>query len=515
MLNEIIKYGLFNALLEPFFPGQKDPRIESSAIREDVPSYLLEILKDDIAKHPGQSGFHIMEKGHESLKARLALIRAAQVSLDLQYYAINNDVTSNLLIETVIQAADRGVRVRFLLDDISTGKVRRSLLALNMIENIEVRIFNPITTIDQSLPARLVAFFMQMRRNTKRMHNKILIADNVLGITGGRNLGDEYFDAHADISFKDIDVLAAGNITRVMSENFDAFWNNKNSYSISVLHSIRRSHYVVRILREKLRRNRQSQVENKKQEKEFFFNLHEYIKNMQSCLVWAKADLAADLPEKVDGIKQTQNGPIDAIRQLADQAQENFLVVSPYFVPRKSEVEWLQSLEKRGVHIRIITNSLASTDVVAVHTGYKKHRLTLLQHGIELFELKMIDGQKPRQRVFGRGSPSDASLHAKVYVVDKKTAVIGSSNFDPRSQKLNTELALVIHSMELSEQLVNLYQKVSGPESSYQLMLEGENLMWSATEKGNTVRYTHEPQASIWRRLQEFIFGLLPIEGQL
>lgn len=464
------------------------------------------------------SGFRILESGDESLKARLAFIRSAQHTLDLQYYAVNNDLTSNLLIEAILAAADRGVTVRFLLDDISLGKARRNLRSLDMVDNIQIRIFNPLTKGDQSAISRLIGFFSNLRRNTRRMHNKSLIADNYMAITGGRNLGDEYFDAHADMSFKDVDALMVGSIANQLTETFDIFWKSENVYRISALHRERKSPKLIKSLREKLQNHRKDRLLKKFNTEGLSFSLNEYFEDMRSHLVWAEAEFISDKPDKATANKNIQSEPMERIRALANDARKNILMVSPYFVPRPAETKWFGALKQRGLSIRIITNSLSSTDVVAVHTGYRQARLPIVQDGIEIFELKAIDNKSPKQRIIGRGTPSSASLHAKVYVFDEETTVIGSLNFDPRSEDLNTEGVLFIRDKKISAQMIELYKKVSSPKSSYKLLLDPKKknaIVWQSEEKGKITLFHHEPRASLWRRLQLFLFDFLPVEDQL
>jgi putative cardiolipin synthase len=456
------------------------------------------------------SGFHILETGDESLSARLALINSAEKTLDLQYYAVNDDITSNLLILAIIRAANRGVKVRFLIDDISLDKPRRNLLILNAIDNIQVRIFNPITTVNQTFIARMIAFFADMPRTTQRMHNKALIADNRSAIVGGRNLGDEYFDAHSDMAFKDIDVLSDGPVTHKITANFEKFWNDRdNTYPITDLHSDRISPDSIKDLRTRLEKNRDKQGKDSKAD--FDITYDDYL--AESSLVEAPADFIADTPRKLD--EEETQPEILRVYDLIDKAQKSILIVSPYFVPGDEGMSWLEDLKLRGVKIRVITNSLASTDVVAVHTGYDTYRKDILGQGVELFELKPVNGTRTKQRPLGRKAPSYASLHAKIYVVDEKVAIVGSLNFDPRSTKLNTEVAMVIYNEQIARELVKLYGEIAKPKFSYKVRLKNNDLEWVTTEKDREKIYHHEPRASIWRRLQATLINLLPVEDQL
>lgn len=493
-----------------------DIRKPEYAVRPSAISPLRDYLEPLAAAHPGKSGFRIIEGGADSIRLRLALINTARHTLDLQYYAVHNDLTSNLLVEAMIRAADRGVRVRFLLDDISVGDVRKNLCTLDTIENIEVRIFNPISHNQQSLPARCIAFFRDFSRTTRRMHNKSLIVDNHMAITGGRNLGDEYFDIHKNISFKDIDVLTAGDITLDISKSYDLYWNSEHARRLSSLYACPRGRQEN--FRKKLSATRRKNLTGEQDYADFTRTYTDYAAMHQATLTWAEAEFSADTPEKVEQEKQDVpvQSPVQHIFSIADKAQEEFLIVSPYFVPEDRGLQWIRSLTNRGVKVRIITNSLSSTDVVAVHAGYGPFRPALLQAGAELYEMKAANGKRPHQRLLGRKAPSYASLHAKVYIVDRKIAFVGSLNFDPRSIKLNTEVGLVIHSPDIAEELSSLYETVMKPETCYRLDLDKHGkIRWHHRERGAEKIAHFEPKAGLWRRVQEAIARILPVQEQL
>ncbi len=462
--------------------------------------------------NPATSGFLVFDTGVEAMKARLAQINSAQKTLDLQYYAISDDTTANLLVEAIFRVAERGVQVRFLIDDIGMGKVYQSLSAMDVTRNIHVRVFNPINTMDQTLVLRFISFFINKRRATKRMHNKAIIADRAVAITGGRNLGDEYFDAHKEFSFRDIDVLSLGPVAEDIAKSFDEFWDSGHAYPISKLYSRVTGKLYVPYLRRKLKKNWEEQL---KEHPDAGQNLARYLVDKK--LIYAKAEYISDTPAKMqERAEYPAHGPMIAIADLVEEAQNEFIMVSPYFVPREGGTAWLKEQSARGLSIEILTNSLASTDVVAVHTGYSPHRMDLLKSGIKLYELKRINGRRTRQRPFGKSAPSSASLHAKIFIIDRKYAVIGSLNFDPRSAHLNTESAVVMESTELATQLYKMYQETISPKTSYRLTLEAkEKLVWLSEENDQTIRYVTEPKASPWRILKTFLISLLPVEDQL
>jgi len=464
----------------------------------------------------GQSGFRILNTGSRSLDARLQIIQAAEKTLDLQYYAVADDVTSNLLIEAVIRAAERGVRVRFLIDDISVGDVQETMSGLDAMDNIEVRVFNPMTTGDQSFGSRVAGVFTDFGQMTKRMHNKAMIVDNQVAIVGGRNLGDEYFDADPDASFKDVDVLTAGPITAKISSQFDDYWNSENSFPISTLYERRRDAKFMTDLRAKMTANWNEQLktpEGRHRLDDTFINA---LKNPDTSLVWAKADMVADDPEKIDTPEDhVVSKPLRRLQRIANNAESEFFIISSYFVPGDDGVAWLNSLEKRGVNVRILTNSLASTDVVAVHSGYRRYRKDLIKDGVDLYEFKPAADGPVKQRPLARTAPAYASLHAKIYMVDQKDIILGSVNFDPRSSKLNTELSLVIHSPELAKRLHAMFEAAITPEHSYALKIKDGSLVWDTKSQGKDVEYRSDPDAGLWRNLETDAISLLPVEDQL
>lgn len=473
------------------------------------------MILEQAARHAGLSGFRIFRTGGESLEGRLFLIRTAQKTLDLQYYAINEGISSNALIEALIRAADRGVRVRLMIDDITTGRMRRDLITLDEIPNIDIRIFNPVNRNDQSTPARIFAALLHRERATRRMHNKAIIADNQMAIVGGRNLGDEYFETHKEISFKDIDVLTAGPITAEISNSFDEFWNGDDSYPVLKLYKKRRGDKALQEIRIRLKRNWQKFIKKFRHSAPASPSNRVKSDEIINSLIWAKAELMTDASAKARGA-QNFSPPLLRLKEIVDQAKEEFVIVSAYFVPRERGVEWLTSLCARKMQVSVLTNSLASTDVVAVHTGYGKYREPLLDGGVSIYELKPKGDHKTRQRLLARKAPSYASLHAKAYIVDRDYAVIGSFNFDPRSAYLNTELGLFIKSPELAQQLYDMFDESSALQVSYRLGLApGKKLIWTTREDGQDIRYITEPQASPWRILQASLISLLPVEDQL
>lgn len=483
-----------------------------------VGTLLGDAFAPEVAAHPGQSGFRLLATGLDAFTMRVALAESARRTLDLQYYIFHGDDTGALLSAALLQAADRGVRVRLLVDDLNL--VGRDLLAaaLDAHPRIEVRVFNPFTAGDRGALSRLVAFLRDSARLNRRMHNKSFIADGRLAIVGGRNVGNEYFDANRELGFGDLDVLAAGPIAEEIAGSFEAYWNSEATRSLRFLGIRRRGRRILRHFRVTLGK-RLGTVESS----EYAVRLREtdlarQLTSSHLELEWAKAQLIADEPAKavlpaVHGGTQ----PRDFLALLAEEAVEEVILVSPYFVPGERGMTDLRKLCERGVRLRILTNSLAATDVALVHAGYSRYRHALLEMGAEIHELKPI--VKPvrgvRPHLF---SSARASLHAKTFVFDRRKVVIGSLNLDPRSFFLNTEIGLIIHSAVLCTQVESAFGELTGPSYSYRVLLSdahGGRLEWRTEEDGAAVTYRSEPQAGLLRRLWAGIAGLLPIEGHL
>ena len=488
------------------------PRTTSFAIAPAQNSALRQVLTPGTAAHPGLSGFHLITQGNDALMIRLGMIQAAEHSLDIQYYSFQDDVSGKLLLEALLRAADRGVRVRILVDDLTLKKSDENWSLLNAHPGIELRLFNPFATFEQSYISRIGNLFTSGMHFTKRMHNKAFIADNQLAIIGGRNLGDAYFDNNQDFNFRDVDILAVGPITPQVSSDFDRFWNGDEAYPFAVLQPDKTDEAAMARFRETLKSNWTDTVE-----KGALAALPPVAAQLQSGtlpLIWAHAELAADTPAKVDQSKDIAvSKPADKLEQLAANARQEFLIVSPYFVPGDPGVQWLHEMIRRGVHVRVLTNSLASTDVVAVHAGYRRYRQQVIADGADLYEMEPIPGKHPKSGRFA--SASRVSLHTKIFIIDRSDVLIGTMNLDPRSIQLNTEAALVIHSPELASQLVGLFTRATAPTSSYHVTLDGSRLQWNAQENGEDVHYDSEPKADFRRTLEVNLYALLPFENQL
>lgn len=499
--------------------AQQFPQTPSYAIPQTTDTSLGRALKPYIKQHAGMSGLRLMMTGSESFALRLALVRAAEKTLDLQYYSMHDDTTANLILEAIVRAAKRGVRIRFLIDDISVDEVDTALSALDGLKNVEVRVFNPFTTRDDGIVGGILKYATDLNVMNRRMHNKALIADNQMAIMGGRNLGDEYFEENTDMTFRDLDILTAGPITAKLSESFDHYWNSKDALPIGQVKAPDIDPKAAEKLHADLAAHWDEVEQTEKGKKLLQSKLSERLKDADVRLTWAKTDIAADTPQKVEApanTKASESKPLNRLERLLVSARKEFIAVSPYFVPQEEGVAWLKGLVDRGIKVKVLTNSLASTDVVAVHTGYRPYRKALLESGIELYEMKPVAGKRPRQRLIGSSAPAHASLHAKVYVVDRKDVMIGSFNLDPRSIELNTEIALIVHSPEIAAQVLQMFNEVTSPAESYKIELsDHDQLLWKTEEDETPKTYTGEPKPGLWRTIEADMIGLLPIEDHL
>ncbi|MXN74984.1 phospholipase D family protein [Burkholderia sp. 4701] len=500
-------------------PATTLERPVSSALPADVATPLRDALAAPEAAHPGQSGFRLLPGGAEALQMRIALARAATKTLDMQYYIATEDTTGKLLLGAALYAADRGVRVRMLIDDLNFHDIDRVMAALNTHANIEIRVFNPFGAAQQGVMWRTANFFTRIDSFTRRMHNKAMIADNRIAIVGGRNLGDEYFSASPTLQFRDLDVLAAGPVTRDISASFDAYWASASSYPLRVLNHQAFDPKELDAMRDELRAHWRTYAEPYNAKPLNATPLARQIARDELGLVWAPAEFKADAPDKVarptDGYVSP---PMRRLVELMRDAQQEVLAFSPYFVPHDAGVKILGDTAARGVRVAILTNSLAATDAVAVQAGYGPYRVPLLQRGVELYEFKSQPRRQPA-RLFG--SRSRASLHAKAYVIDRRTLVIGSLNLDPRSAHLNTELALVIRSPALAQQVATIFARATQPDESYRVQLAAPSgpgaseLVWTATDNGAPHTYHVDPDAGLLRNVLTGMFMLLPVDDQL
>lgn len=428
------------------------------------------------APAPEVSGFRLLISGEDAFGALAALVDKAERSLDLQYYLIRSDASSRALMRRVRAAADRGVRVRLLLDDLNTAGQDGGLLRFTAHPNVEVRLYNPFPAGRVSTIGRVMASLTDVTRINQRMHNKMLVADNALAVTGGRNIGDAYFVNSKASNFLDIDFLVAGPAVRSLSTTFDAFWNSPTAYPVEAVAERPDPETTTPL------------TPAAQPAASVPGGLAQAVGRGELGLVWADARVLADAPMKAAAM----NGDLASLLRAA---RKEVIIISPYFVPGPRGVAFARELSERGVKLRVLTNSLASTDAAVVHVGYARYREALLALGVELHELRPYLDTRPNTALaFGS---SQASLHAKVVVVDGVVALVGSMNMDPRSQRLNTEMGVLVRSPLIAQQLVQVFDEVTAG-STYRLSLaEDQTLRWTSTGLNPRVS-TREPDASAW-----------------
>ena len=439
------------------------------------------------------SGIRLLSSGDEALASLIALADRAERTLDIQYYLIHQDASAALLLQHVRRAADRGVRVRLLVDDLNTAGEDRRFMHLGEHVNVQVRVFNPFPGGRSALWTRILTSVSEIPRINHRMHNKLFVADNAVAITGGRNIGDQYFTRDQTSNFIDLDVVAAGRIVPQLSASFDAFWNSKYAYPIGSVVSPVEAEPVPPLQAEGDMGGEASWL------------AHELDGgNLQ--LLWVPATVLADRPAKIATVA-TEDGEetiANDLKALMRSAQHEVIVISPYFVPGTDGLELMRDLVRRGVHIRILTNSLASTDSPLVDNGYSRYRVALLKLGVELAEVRPKLGQKRKR--FHPFRSANASLHAKAVVIDQDTVFIGSLNMDARSARTNSELGLVIRSREIAHQVTTLLDDISA-DGSYRLRLDaGGRVVWSSGEPGAEQIWHTDPETT---RMQRFLLELL------
>jgi phosphatidylserine/phosphatidylglycerophosphate/cardiolipin synthase-like enzyme len=465
---------------------------------EKTPSVALEnpaqtrLGKIVAAQQTGKtlSGIRLLSSGEEALASLIALADHAQRTLDIQYYIIHEDESTRTLLHHVRLAADRGVRVRLLVDDLNTAGEDRRFMHLSQHANVEVRVFNPFPGGRSAMWSRFLASVNDIPRINHRMHNKLFVADNAIAITGGRNIGDAYFTFSQRSNFIDLDVVAAGEIVPQLSATFDAFWNSRYAYPIASVASAEPPESSLAPLVE---------TDISANAKWLARELDGGVLN----LLWVPATVLADKPAKLAGDSDSQDDNITVannIGALMRSAKQELLIISPYFVPGVEGMSLMQQLVAQGVHIRVLTNSLASTDSPLVYTGYARYRVGLLKLGVDLREMRPKLGQKrPRFHPF---QSSNASLHAKALVIDQKTVFIGSLNMDGRSKRFNSELGLVMRSTDIARQVTNILDDLSA-DGSYRLtVLEHSNkIEWSSGEPGEEQVWHNDPETTLTQRL--------------
>jgi len=468
-----------------------------------------------LAANPGRSGIYPLPNARDAFAARILLARAAERSLDLQYYVWHSDTTGRLLFDAVWQAAERGVRVRMLLDDATTKGLDPTIATLATHPNIRIRLFNPFV----NRGFRLGDFITDFSRVNRRMHNKSFTADNQVTIVGGRNVGDEYYGANSDVGFRDLDAMAVGSVVRDVSREFDLFWNSEPAYPAA--------NVIPAIGRDEATRVREAWAIAGQQSDALRYvsavsdtPLVRALLNGELKLEWTTAQVIHDDPSKVlHSRESTELHMLPRLEHALGRPMQELDLVSPYFVPGADGTAGFRELRERGVKVQILTNSLAATDVMPTHAGYSNYREDLLRAGVRLYELKPNRDTSAAKEAAERQGIADsaaAGLHAKTFSVDRSRIFVGSFNLDPRSDRLNTEMGIVIASPTLASRLSAEFD--SGiPRDAYEVRLaaDGRSLEWIEQEGDREIHHPTEPETSAMKRAWVRFLSILPIEWLL
>jgi putative cardiolipin synthase len=483
---------------------------------------LLRSLKTD-KPLAGRSAFYSLGHPSDALAARLYLIDHAKTSLDVQYYIYKDDSIGNLISIHIVQAAERGVRVRILLDDINTAGKDEKLSNLAIHPNIELRLFNPNMLRDS---LRNLALLFNINSLGKRMHNKTLIADGAAAIIGGRNIGDDYFIIDTETLFLDYDALIIGKVVPEISKSFDIYWNSKEALPASEVFI--KNHKKISYAELKAYLLSESKKFKKSPLHQTIIDSEFNQKHLQNRLIMTVADSAEfyyDPPNKVSrDTNENKHNISQQIKADLNRIKKQTIVISPYFIPSDEMVQAFKTLRDRGVEVIIITNSLSSTDVFAVYGGYKDYIEPLLKMGVKIYELKG-DSLKKLAKKKKKQNPPNISLHTKMIILDDDELEIGSANIDPRSDKLNTELIMLIDSKKLAKEQLEYVNMILSLKYFYQLSwgkhpYDGDDTItdgpiWKTLENGKIKTYTMPPKTSWFKMFGADVVSLLPVKGYL
>ncbi len=462
------------------------------------------------ARNPGQSGFRLVKEGTEAFVVRMQSAQIATRSLDVQTYIWHADMTGIYLAGQLLESADRGVRVRLLLDDLDARAKNDGFAALSAHPNIEVRMFNPFVTRKGTL-AMAGEGALNFKRINRRMHNKSWIADNRIAVVGGRNVGDEYFGAGDEVNFVDLDFAMIGDVVRDASASFDRYWNSPSAYPMETLDPEGVSDESLSRLRDWLAKKTGEMATSRYAEALRGDDLVQRMLAGDWPMQWsAKYEFVSDDPAKVTmkkrDVKRTHVGV--TLVPMIQEAEAQVTIISPYFVPGEEVTAGFVKAAGEGKAVRILTNSLVANDVAAVHGGYSRYRKPLLKGGVQLWELKPVAGGAQNSSLFGS---SGASLHTKAFAVDGKSLFVGSYNLDPRSTWLNCEQGVLVEDAVLARELEALFETQVAGSHAWRVTLEDGDLRWSDGER----QFSSDPDASGWRRFQAWATKVLHLDAQL
>ncbi len=503
------------------------PRTISSALTRPEETRMGRKIQAQVVKHLGASGFYLLPTGTEAFLARVLAIDRAEKTLDLQYYIFHDDLTGKFILDRLMAAAERGVRVRLLLDDWRQTAARDWwLIMMEIHPNIEVRVYNPFGGLRSNPLSRPLQAIFGPRRLRSRMHNKAFIADNSVAIVGGRNIADEYFGVGSDINFRDVDLVALGPIARQVSVDFDDYWNCVLSVPLSALVSNRPSAEDMEKARRELAATREALKKSSYWLRMQQSDLMKKVEGGKVPFIWAPAAVLYDDPLKaINPDEPGSEKMAHQLRAFIEGARHEAIMVSPYVIPGKAGMQWFRDLRCCGVTVKILTNSFATTDSPLSQIAYWRYRKDLLRLGVDLYELKPTQGLGREEEFGGYGGSgglggsagsSRPALHAKILVLDRQAVFIGSFNLDPRSEKFDTQDGIIVRSPELAQEAVGWFNKDISPAHSYHVIFRGDNdLGWVTEENGKEVMYRHEPGIKLFKRIPARIFYLIIPEAQI
>ncbi len=511
----ILVFGLFAAGGCASLPDNTN-RQASHAYTDTADTHFGKNIASELADNPGKSGFVPLSSGLDAFVARAVLAHKAEKSIDAQYYLFHVDLTGMLFLDQLLKAADRGVRVRLLVDDMALEGRDLGAVSLDRHPNMEVRIFNPFSR----KTSRLVQYVSRLGSVTRRMHNKSFTVDNQVTILGGRNIGDEYFEAEPDLAFADLDVMAVGPVVSQVSGSFDKYWKSPLAYPAKTIakkwptaaEQARQFQELHEFIAQQTDSPYLQALKNS--------NLADRLREDRLEFYWGNAEVIYDQPEKITKARsETEYHLSSQLNPYFEASEQELLLFSPYFVPGKEGTAFLTDLVKRGVRVRVLTNSLSSTDVGLVHSGYIKYRDKLLEGGVELYELNKRLTREARKKKKGQEGASKASLHTKSFIFDREKVFIGSLNLDPRSVTENTEIGVVVASSQMAAEMSTWFDEnieTVAFRLEYKKSSSGSRkIFWHGLENGQPRTFTVDPYTSIWRRFSVGFMSLLPIESQL
>lgn len=496
-------------------PPQSTGKPVSTALKDGRETKLGRQFLDLSQEHSGLSGFYLIQAGADGLAARVQIARHAERTLDVQYFIFRGDQTGTLFLEELRHAADRGVRVRILVDDGDTKRGDEHVLELDGYPNMEVRVFNPFDYRGHIAMLRNLDFFFHKSRLDYRMHNKLLVSDDGIALIGGRNVGNEYFQLDPQMQFADDDVFVGGPIVQTLSKTFDEYWNSDLVVPARALGQ-KPYHPPAAI----------PVVRGSGIDYEARINAGEPYASLiagRQPLVWAPAKVVCDSPEKQFIEKREELGRLmsEAVEADIGNTRTELLLVSPYFVPSDHELGLLEKVRDRGATAKVLTNSLESAPSLAAQSGYDKVRVPLLQAGVKLYEIRArLDSTRGSGQTAQVSKYGNYSLHGKQYVFDRRRFFIGSWNYDQRSLHINTEIGLIIDSEELAGQMAKRIDAMIAPTAAYEVILLNDahgkpRLAWVTEVDHQKVTLTKEPSRGFWQKESEKALSLLPLQPEL